>query len=128
MRRYKYPIAVMLMFGFCLALTLLFRHLGLSPPWFLSLALLLSAILADYISTVIASRLGAKEANPIVNLLFSKVGVERGGLIVIAIFIGIILSMWRILPPYKQLAIACTYVIVPINNLLVIRKHKISRR
>ena len=112
------------MFGTCIALTYLFAYLGLSPPWFLSFGLFALALLADYASTVVASRKGAKEANPLTNALFKRVGVEKGGLIVICLFAAIMLSRWGNMPPYQQLALASTYLIVPANNLVVIIKRR----
>ena len=112
------------MFCPCIALTYLFTYLGLSPPWFFSFGLFMFALLADYASTVVASRKGAKEANPLTNALFKRVGVEKGSLIVICLFAAIMLSRWGNIPPYQQLALASTYLIVPANNLVVIIKRR----
>jgi len=112
------------MFCTCIALTFLFAYLGLSAPWFFSFGLFTFALLADYATTLVASRKGAIEANPLTNALFKKVGVEKGGVIVICVFAAIMLCRWSNIPPYQQLALASTYLIVPANNLLVIIKRR----
>jgi len=121
LRRLKCLIIIALMFGTCFGLTLLFNCLPLAPPWFFSASLLMVAVLADYKTTVTALKLGGEEANPLVRYLFNKLGVKKGGMVVISFFIAFIIFPYRTVLPCQQLAMSCTYFWVPINNLLVLR-------
>jgi len=127
MRRYKYPLMVAALFSTCIGLTCLYARLGLSPPFSLTVVLLLSAVASDYGTTVKATRLGGKEGNPLLNIFFKKVGVDKGGLAVIGLFILMVIFVFRNAPPYQQLALASTYWLVPINNLIVIKRLKKSK-
>lgn len=124
MGRFKYPVFVILIVSACIGLIYLFNYVGVSPPWFLSLAVLLIAMSGDYVTTVKATELGAKEANPIPRFIFSKVGVRKGGLIIMGIVGVIVIFLWKPLYPQEQLAIGAAYLIVPINNLIVIWRRR----
>lgn len=125
MGQLKYLAAGGAIISTSLALTLAFNHLKVSPPPILPTVLILSAISADYVSTVKASKLGATEGNPLVGLVFKRIGVKLGGLVALIILTASVLFLWRDIPPYQQLAMACAYLIVPINNIIVIRRRLI---
>lgn len=124
MRRLKFLLVFMGIGAVYMTLTYYYRQLGLSPPFSLCAVLLLSAVASDYGTTVAASRLGAQEGNPLVNLLFKKVGVEIGGLIVVGIFTAIVFLVLVDVPTYQLLAFATAYWLVPLSNMRVIRQLK----
>lgn len=127
MRRFKYPLMVLGLISTCTALTYLYGRLGLSPPLSLTVALFASAVVSDYGTTVKASRMGGREGNPFVNIIFKKIGVEKGGLIVLGVFALAIIFAFRNMPPYQQLALACVYWLIPINNIVVIKRLRKSK-
>lgn len=127
MRKLKYPLMVIGILFAASGLALLYQRLELSPPFGLTAALFLSAAVCDYRTTVKACRLGGKEGNPFVNIIFKKVGVEKGGLVTLGVLFLMVMLVFRGAPPYQQLAIGCAYWIVPINNLLVIRRLRKSK-
>lgn len=121
MKRFKFPLMMLALGSIFMGLSILYAYLRLSPPLGLTVTLLVLASIADYLTTLKASSLGAKEGNPLVNLLFKGVGVKVGGLITLAFLVPFILLMFVKAPAYGQLALGCTYWIVPVNNLMVIR-------
>jgi len=100
----------------------LFKCLPFSPPWIFPACLFMSGVVADYSTTVIATKRGGKEGNPLANWLFRRVGVKIGGLMVVAFFALIVMTQFRNLPSYQRLALAFTYWLVPFNNYLVIKR------
>lgn len=122
MRRFKYPLMVFGLMAAGMTLMYWYHRLGLSPPFSLTCALLMSAVVGDYGTTVKALRMGGKEGNPFVGMLFNKIGVGKGGLIVLGLFILFAIFIFRNSPPYQQLALASIYWVVPINNLIVIKR------
>lgn len=122
MKRFKYPLMVLGLLSAGTVLMYWYGRLGLNPPFSLTCALLMSAVASDYGTTVKATRMGGKEGNPFVGKLFNKIGVEKGGLIVIGLFILFVIFIFRNSPPYQQLALGCMYWIIPVNNLIVIKR------
>lgn len=127
MKKFKYPLMAMGVLSTATGLALLYQRLGLSPPLALTVTLFSAGVVFDYGTTVKASRLGGKEGNPFVNILFKKVGVEKGGLITMALFALMVIFMFRGSPAYMQLAVGCAYWLIPVNNLMVIRRLKKSK-
>jgi len=122
MRRFKYPLMVLGLMATGMALMYWYSRLGLNPPFSLTCALLMSAVASDYGTTVKATRMGGKEGNPFVGMLFNKIGAERGGLIVVGLFILFVIFVFRNSPPYQQLALASVYWVIPVNNLIIIKR------
>jgi hypothetical protein len=122
MKKLKFPLMVVFLMATCLGLSILFYHLAVAPPPYFTFILLFAAVMSDYATTVKATDLGGKEGNPIASVVFKAVGVRMGGILVVCLFLIIAMSMWWRLAAYQQLALSCTYWIVPLNNLMVIHR------
>jgi len=127
LQKYKYPLMCLAIMSTCVALTHLYGRLGLCPPASLTITLFAVAVASDYGTTVKTSRMGGKEGNPFVGLLFKKIRPEIGGLFVLAFFALAIIFVFDDMPTHQQLAFGCAYWMVPINNLLVMRRLRKSK-
>jgi hypothetical protein len=122
MRWLKFPLMAATLMATYLGLEIVFRHLSLTPSPYLTLAFFLCAVMSDYATTVKATELGGKEGNPFAGFLFSIFGVREGGMLVVMFVAIVAILIWKTTLPYQQLAFACAYWLVPINNLLVIQR------
>ena len=128
LRKYKYPLMATGLISTGMGLTYLYGRLGISPPISITIPVLWSAIIADHETTKKALKLGGKECNFFANTLFKKLGAKAGLWIILGLFIMFTIFMFVDAPPYQQLALGCAYWLIPINNLLVIRRLRKQRR
>jgi len=110
-----------------MVMSLMVYQMGYRPPLFVSLSLLVTAIIGDCITTTKAMKLGGKEANPIVGLLFKKLGVKWGMVVAMVVMTPIFIYFFLKAPSYQQLAIGYVYWLIPINNLKVIKRLRNSK-
>lgn len=91
-------------------------------PWGITGSIFILLILFDHITTHYALSIGGVELNFIVDKMFKYIGRETTS---VAMFCGsvlLILFLWRYLSTPIQIGAVSAYSIVPINNLLVIRR------
>jgi len=122
MKRFKFLWMSILLCACYLGLSLLFLRTGISLPYTYTLFLFVGAMYMDHTTTLKALKLGGKEANPFARLLFNKLGVGLGSLVVLILMTLFIVKVFSQSPAWQQLSMACVYWIVPINNLMVIRR------
>lgn len=95
---------------------------GFHLPTFASLAVLLFAIGCDDLTTYLCLKKSGREGNPIAAFLMKKAGI-KGTIIIMACIWGVIIyTRWLPSQPSSQTAIAFAYLLVPINNLWVLRR------
>jgi uncharacterized protein (DUF983 family) len=102
-------------------------QMGYRPPLFVTLSLLISAIVGDCVTTMRAIKLGGKEANPLVGFLFKKLGVKGGMIVAMVVMVPIFIYFFLRAPSYQQFAIGYVYWLIPINNLKVIKRLQKSK-
>lgn len=95
---------------------------GFVMPTFVAVSVLVLAILSDTTTTYLCLRKKGQEGNPVVAKLFKKLGYKGTTAIWLGIWVAII--YFRVLPAGEQVqtAVALAYWIVPLNNLLVLRR------
>ena len=95
---------------------------GVTFPTPIALTVLICAVGADFLTTYACLRIRGKEGNPVVAFLFKKIGI--GGTFGLMACLWVLVIVFRWLPSSTgvQTAIACTYWLVPMNNLIVLRK------
>lgn len=95
---------------------------GFTMPTALSLTVFVLAIISDSFTTWLCLRKRGQEGNPVAAFLFKKVGF--GGTCIFMAGIWVAIITFRFLPAIDnaQTAIACAYWLVPLNNLLVLRR------
>lgn len=84
--------------------------------------LLILVAICDHVLTYKALKNGAKEKNPIANLMFNFIGIKKTSFLILIGFIIFIYFLFKDLPVYAQLSLILSYSIVPINNFIVWRK------
>ena len=95
---------------------------GFTLPTLVALLVLLLAVIADFYTTWRCLKERGKEGNPMVAFLFKRVGLRAS--------FGLMAGLWaliiifRFLPAVEgvQTAIALVYWVVPLNNLVVLRR------
>ena len=114
----KYAIFIVLMLGTAI-LTLAFVP---AFPTVIALTILICAVALDFLTTYACLRKKGREGNPVVALLFKKLGVLGTFAVMAGIWTCIII--FRLLPaePGVQTAIAFAYWLVPANNVIVLRR------
>lgn len=120
----KYVLFVILVLATAYAILYLSVKTGFVLPTAGSLAVLITAVSMDFLSTHLCLRAKGREGNPVIAFLFKKLTVWGTFGLMACIWIAFI---WlRFLPSndYSQMAIAFTYWLVPGNNLIVLRRLK----
>ena len=120
----KYIMFVVLMLGTACMVFIA----GIQFPTPVALMVLIGAVGADFLTTYACLRMRGKEGNPAIAFLFKKIGVA-GTFVLMACLWAVIIPL-RVLPAPEsaQTAIACAYWLVPMNNLLVLRRLIIATR
>jgi hypothetical protein len=113
-----------LMLGTAVGLQLL----RVSLPTIIALVVLVCAVGLDFITTWKCLKHGGKEGNPLVAGLFKKIGVKSTFAITATIWILIIIFRWLPSTQIGQTSMALVYWLVPLNNLMVIRRMTIAKR
>lgn len=114
----KYLIFCFMMMGTAVAIMLS----GITLPTILALIVLVVAVLMDDFTTWRALKLGFKEQNPIVAFLFKRISVPGTFLVMLGCWAVFICLVWMKTSENQQTALACAYWLVPINNMMLLRK------
>jgi len=105
-----------------LATACLIHISGFALPTTIALSILILAITADFYTTWRCLKERGKEGNPMVAFLFKRIGLRAS--------FGLMAGLWaliiifRVVPATEsaQTAIALVYWVVPLNNLVVLRR------
>ena len=123
-RNKKYIVFVSLLILAFLILQSFFEDYNISIPTALVLMLLILEITADHITTQKVIELGATEKNPLANMFFKKFGLPKGQVIFVLLFVPIFIFVFLGTDKFSQLAMIMLYIVVLINNSIVIRKKR----
>ena len=114
----KNIIFMPLMFGVaCLVLLS-----GLVLPTLVALCILIFAITGDFYSTWRCLKAGGKETNPVVAFLFRKIGLNKTFGLMAILWVCYIVFIWIPQTENVQTAVAIVYWLIPVNNVIVLRK------
>lgn len=116
----KYLIFVILLFGTACSVLLS----GLAFPTVIALLILVLAVAADFYTTLRCLKRSGKEGNPIVAFLFRKIGLFKSFGLLVVIWTCFIVLRWLPQSESIQTAVALSYWLVPVNNLLVLVRLK----
>ena len=97
---------------------------GLAFPTVVALVVLVSAVILDFYTTLRCLKEKGREGNPVVALLFRKVGIYKTFALMAILWTCFILFRWIHEPVGTQTAISLIYWYVPVNNLIVLRRLK----
>jgi len=86
----------------------------------IALLILILAIAADFLTTWACLRKRGREGNPVVALLFRKIGLYRTFGLMAGIWVCFIVFRWLGTPDSSQTAVALVYWMVPVNNIVVL--------
>jgi len=95
---------------------------GFTMPTSIAILVLVLAIASDTTTTYLCLRKKGQEGNPVVARLFKRLGFK--GTTVIWLAIWVLIIYFRVLPATEQVqtAVAFAYWLVPMNNLMVLRR------
>ena len=95
---------------------------GFTLPTSIAITVLILAIASDTTTTYLCLRKKGEEGNPVVAKLFKKLGYK--GTTAVWLVIWVLIIYFRVLPATEQVqtAVAFAYWIVPMNNLMVLRR------
>jgi len=114
----KNIVFMALMFGIaCLVLLT-----GLVLPLVVALLVLLVAITADFYTTWRCLKIGGIEQNPVVAFLFRRIGLSKTFGLMVILWVCYIVFVWTPQAGNVQTAVAFVYWVVPLNNVIVLRK------
>ncbi len=116
----KYVIFILLMFG----TAILVLATGLALPTVIALLILVSAISADFYTTWACMQKQGTEGNPVMALMFRKIGLRKAFGVMSIIWIIFIMFRWLPQEADVQTEIAFAYWLVPLNNLMVLIRLK----
>jgi len=121
----KYIAFIVLMFSTALVVF----YLGLRLPTPAALVVLVMAVGADFLTTYLCLRQSGREGNPVMAFLFRRVGIGGTYGLMVCVWIAVIWFRWLPTDVGSQTAIAFTYWLVPLNNLIVLRRlHRMNRK
>jgi len=112
----KYVIFVVVMLG----AACLIQIFGFAFPTWIALLVLILAIASDFLTTWACLRKRGKEGNPVVALLFRKIGLYKTFGLMVGLWACFIIFRWLNTPDSSQTAVALVYWMVPINNIIVL--------
>jgi len=95
---------------------------GFTLPTMTALVILLSAVAADFYTTWRCVKERGKEGNPMIAFLFKRVGLYKSFGLLAGLWVFIIVFRWLPASEGIQTAIALAYWLVPVNNIMVLRK------
>jgi len=90
--------------------------------WWISGSCILFLIFLDHMTTLWVLRNGGRESNPLARFVQRRYGDTATSLSMMAGSFAFVGFFWRIIPDEVCWAMVAAYTIVPINNLLVVRK------
>lgn len=116
----KYIFFIVLM----LATACLILISGLAFPTVIAVSVLVLAVISDFYTTWRCLKKAGREGNPVMALLFRKIGLGRSFGIMAIVWACFI--MFRLLSQTEsiQTAVALAYWLVPMNNLMVLKRLK----
>ena len=118
----KYVIFILLMFG----TAILVLATGLALPTVVALLILVSAVSADFYTTWACMQKQGTEGNPVMALMFRKMGLRKAFGVMSIIWIIFIMFRWLPQTTNIQTAIAFAYWLVPLNTTMVLLRLKKS--
>jgi len=95
---------------------------GFVFPTHIAFIVLILAIASDFLTTWTCIRIGGREGNPVMAFLFKRVGLYKTFALMAGVWVCIIVFRWLKTPVSTQTAVALVYWMVPLNNILVLRK------
>lgn len=118
LKRFRFLISL----GMILGMACLIFMSGLQLPFVVALIMLLCAICADFTTTYLCLRAGGQEGNPLVGFLLKKLGVVGAFTVMACIIAMLVLTQFIPSNSSSQTAVAMVYWIVPVNNVMVLRR------
>ena len=106
----------------CMGVAIVVFLSGFTMPTSVAISVLVLAILSDTTTTYLCLRKKGQEGNPVVARLFKKLGYK--GTTAVWLVIWVLIIYFRVLPAGEQVqtAVAFAYWLVPMNNLMVLRR------
>ncbi len=95
---------------------------GFTLPTIVALLVLILAVTADFYTTWRCLKERGKEGNPMMAFLFKKVGLRASFCLMAGLWALIIIFRVVPAPESTQTAIALVYWVVPLNNLIALRR------
>ena len=95
---------------------------GLTFPTEIALLVLLLAVTSDFYTTWRCLKKMGREGNPIMALMFRKVGLLKSFGLMAGIWVCFIMFRWLGSTEGIQTAVALAYWLVPMNNLVVLTR------
>ena len=121
----KYIIFVVVMLG----IACLIQISGFAFPTWIALLVLILAIASDFLTTWACLRKQGSEGNPVMALLFRKIGLYKTFGLMAGIWVCFIVFRWLGTTAASQTAVALVYWMVPMNNIVVlVRLHRKAAR
>ena len=106
----------------CMGVAIVVFLSGFTMPTSVAISVLVLAIFSDTTTTYLCLRKKGQEGNPVVARLFKKLGYK--GTTAVWLGIWVLIIYFRVLPAGEQVqtAVAFAYWLVPMNNLMVLRR------
>jgi len=117
-RQLKYIMFVVLMLGTACMILIS----GFTLPTVIALMVLVLAVASDFLTTLACLKKRGKEGNPVIAFLLKKMGVLETFGLMAGIWTCLIVFRWLPATEGIQTAVAFTYWLVPVNNLIVLRR------
>jgi len=114
----KYIIYVVAMLG----TACLIQISGFAFPTWIALLVLILAIASDFLTTWAYLRKQGREGNPVMALLFRKIGLYKTFGLMAGIWVCFIVFRWLGTTAASQTAVALVYWMIPMNNMVVLVK------
>lgn len=112
----------MLFAALMLATGVLSMYFGLKLPTCVALVILILAAASDYYTTWKCLKKGGKEANPVIAFLFKHITVPGTFGLTMCFWVWFIIFRWLPTPETSQTGVALMYLLVPLNNMMVMRR------
>lgn len=119
---------VALMMGTACMIFLTEFKLHFHPTTAIGLTILIVGVSLDFLTTYLCLRVSGKEGNPVIAFLMRKITVFGTFGLMALLWVVFIELRFLHSDVYSQFAIACTYWLVPGNNILVLRKLILRKR
>lgn len=118
LNRFKFIWFMALLFAVAVTLA----YVGVEFPSPYPIIILCMGIMADYLTTYLCFRVGAREGNPVFAKVFRRFGFL--GTIALSTVIWALIILLRIVHQTEliQTAVALTYWLVPLNNMVVFQR------
>ena len=112
----KYAIFVVAMLG----TACLIQISSFTFPTWIALLILILAIACYFLTTWACLKKQGREGNPVMALLFRKIGLYKTFGLMAGLWICFIVFRWLNTPDSSQTAVALVYWMVPVNNIVVL--------